>query len=204
MWPSSTNMRNLEISPPSLNSNVLSDPHRLLKAISYAAEQHVRQRRKGVPSGTHKRTPYINHPIRVATLLARARIEDIDILSAAILHDTVEDTDTTPDDLRRKFGGTITSIVLEVTDDKSLPKAERRLLQIQHAPQLSDAAALVKLADKVDNIRDLIEEPPDWTTTRVKEYFQQARQVVDGLRNPHPNLLQWFDAYYARRPTSDK
>ena len=105
-----------------------------------------------VPSGTHKRTPYINHPIRVATLLARAGIEDIDILGAAILHDTVEDTDTTPDDLRRKFGETITNIVLEVTDDKSLSKAERRLLQIQHAPQLSDAAALVKLADKVDNI----------------------------------------------------
>ena len=177
----------------------MNDAHRLLKAVSYAAEQHVRQRRKGIPKGTHKRTPYINHPLRVASLLAKAGVSDIAVLSAAILHDTVEDTDTTEHDLRREFGDEITNMVLEVTDDKELPKPERRRLQIEHAPQLSVGAALVKLADKVDNIRDLTDEPPDWTDERIQEYFAQARQVVDNIESPHPVLLEWFDQQYAKR-----
>ena len=177
----------------------MNDAHRLLKAVSYAAEQHVRQRRKGIPKGTHKRTPYINHPLRVASLLAKAGVNDIAVLSAAILHDTVEDTDTTEHDLRREFGDEITNIVLEVTDDKELPKPERRRLQIEHAPRLSVGAALVKLADKVDNIRDLTDEPPDWTDERIQEYFAQARQVVDNIGSPHPVLLEWFDQQYAKR-----
>lgn len=175
-----------------------SDSHQLLAAIAYAAEQHVRQRRKGVPKGTHKRTPYINHPLRVATLLAKAGIEDVTVLSAAVLHDTVEDTDTTPDELREHFGEAVTSIVMEVTDDKTLPKEERRRLQIEHAPTLSYGAALVKLADKVDNIRDLGDEPPEWSTSRVSEYYAQAHSVVYGLRQPHPTLLAWFDEVYAK------
>lgn len=180
----------------------MSDSQQMLKAVSYAAEQHVRQRRKGIPQGTHKRTPYINHPLRVASLIARAGINDINVLCAAVLHDTIEDTDTTEADLRREFGDIITDIVLEVTDDKELPKAKRRQLQIEHAPNLSAGAALVKLADKVDNIRDLVEEPPDWTPERIEQYFAQARQVVDNITAPNHVLLDWFNDQYAHGTTS--
>ncbi|XP_061520214.1 guanosine-3',5'-bis(diphosphate) 3'-pyrophosphohydrolase MESH1 isoform X1 [Phycodurus eques] len=123
----------------------------LLETVNFAAEKHRNQRRKDA-----EKTPYINHPIGVARILSHeAGITDIVVLQAALLHDTLEDTDTKPEELETKFGQIVAGIVQEVTDVKSLPKAERKRLQVEHAPHCSHQAKLVKLADKLYNLRDL-------------------------------------------------
>jgi guanosine-3',5'-bis(diphosphate) 3'-pyrophosphohydrolase len=170
---------------------------RLIDALDFAATKHRRQRRKGVDAD-----PYINHPIALARVLAvEAGIRDGTTLVAAILHDTVEDTDTTPEELRERFGPVVAGIVAEVTDDKSLPKAERKRRQVEHAAQLSRRAKLVKLADKTCNLRDITSQPPhDWSTERRREYFDWAATVVAELRGVHPGLEALFDRAYAARP----
>jgi guanosine-3',5'-bis(diphosphate) 3'-pyrophosphohydrolase len=170
----------------------------IFRALAFAAAKHRDQRRKGAEA-----SPYINHPIALANLLANeGGVLDADVLIAAILHDTVEDTETKPDELAREFGDRIRDFVMEVTDDKSLQKAERKRLQIEHAPHLSHSAKLVKLADKICNLRDVAESPPaNWDLQRRQEYFEWARRVVDGLRGTHPALEAAFDAAYARRPS---
>ncbi len=120
----------------------------LLSALDFAAQRHSTQRRKDPAE-----TPYINHVIEVATILARNGVTDRTALLAAILHDTIEDTNTTADELAELFGPEVRDVVLEVTDDKSLPKKVRKELQVAHAPTLSRAARLVKLGDKISNIR---------------------------------------------------
>nr|KAF6399219.1 HD domain containing 3 [Molossus molossus] len=128
-----------------------SEAAQLLEAADFAAHKHRRQRRKD-PEGT----PYINHPIGVARILTHeAGITDIVVLQAALLHDTVEDTDTTLDEVELHFGAQVRRLVEEVTDDKTLPKLERKRLQVEHAPHSSPGAKLVKLADKLYNLRDL-------------------------------------------------
>lgn len=168
-----------------------SDIAVLVSAAAFAAEKHRDQRRKGADA-----SPYINHPIALAYVLAReAGIVDVPTLAAALLHDTVEDTDTTAEELRELFGDEITAIVLEVTDDKSLPKADRKRLQIEHAPHLSPRAKLVKLADKICNLRDIRRTPPaDWSFERRREYSEWASRVVDGLRGTHSGLEALFNA----------
>lgn len=171
---------------------------RLVGAVAFAAEKHRHQRRKDAEA-----SPYINHPIALADVLANeGGIDDEVVLVAAILlHDTVEDTETTGDELVRLFGAAVAGVVLEVTDDKSLPKAERKRRQIEHAPALSDRAKLVKLADKICNLRDIAARPPaDWSTQRRREYFRWAKAVVDGLRGIHPPLESLFDAIHDRGP----
>lgn len=155
------------------------------------------QRRKDVEN-----SPYINHPIAVAHVLAvEAGIEDVEVLAGALLHDTIEDTDTTIGELRKIFGAAVAEFVGEVTDDKSLPKAERKHLQIEHSSGLSTGAKLIKLADKICNLRDVrCTPPPDWSLERRREYFDWARQVIDGLRGTHDRLEALFDAEYAKRP----
>lgn len=169
----------------------------LIDAIAFAAHKHRNQRRKDADA-----SPYINHPIALARVLAvEAGVRDAATLLAAVLHDTVEDTATTTDELRERFGPVVAGVVAEVTDDKSLPKARRKQLQIEHAPQLSRRAKLVKLADKICNLRDVADAPPaDWPLARRREYFDWARAVVDGLRGTHQQLERLFDAAYARRP----
>lgn len=169
----------------------------VLRAAAFAANKHRNQRRKDADA-----SPYINHPIALATVLAHeAGVEDPIVLAAALLHDTIEDTDTTAEELEAIFGAEIASIVLEVTDNKSLPKAERKRLQIEHAPTLSSRAKLVKLADKICNLRDVSDSPPTgWSDDRRREYFDWARQVVEGLRGVHGLLEGIFDAEYTRRP----
>lgn len=171
--------------------------NRVISAISFAADKHRNQRRKDIQA-----SPYINHPIALANILANeASIEDEKVLVAAILHDTIEDTETTAQELADLFGDDVTAIVLEVTDDKSLPKAERKRLQIEHAPTISRRAKLVKLADKIANLRDIAVSPPaDWPLQRQQEYFDWAKAVVDGLRGIHPTLERIFDEAYKRRP----
>ena len=138
----------------------------------------------------------------MANILANeASIEDEKVLVAAILHDTIEDTETTAAELADLFGDDVTAIVLEVSDDKSLPKAERKRLQVEHAPTISRRAKLVKLADKIANLRDIATSPPaDWPLQRQQEYFDWAKSVVDGLRGIHQTLERLFDEAYKRRP----
>ncbi len=169
----------------------------IFRALEFAAHKHRDQRRKDAGA-----TPYINHPIQLAGVLVNeAGITDTDVVVAAILHDTVEDTRTTREELEREFGADVAHLVLEVTDDKRLPRAERKRLQVEHAATLSRGARLVKLADKICNLRDMNTAPPaDWPLGRRQEYFDWAGAVVDGLRGTHARLEALFDRELARRP----
>jgi guanosine-3',5'-bis(diphosphate) 3'-pyrophosphohydrolase len=166
----------------------------LLSALRFAADKHRTQRRKSAAD-----TPYINHPIEVAeTLAVVGGVRDGVLLQAAILHDTVEDTDTTLDELERHFGAAVRKLVGEVTDDKSKPKQVRKQLQIEHAPALSLQAKQLKLADKICNVRDLGHSPPmDWGQTRCLEYMDWAEKVVAGCRGANVQLEALFDASVA-------
>ena len=168
----------------------------LLKALAFAAHKHRDQRRKDPGA-----SPYINHPIALADVLVNeGGVTDVEVLCAALLHDTVEDTATTPEELAGAFGERVAGIVAEVTDDQTLPKAERKRLQVEHAGELSQEAKLVKLADKICNLRDVAERaPPSWDLARRREYFDWAKRVVDGLRGAHPQLEAAFDAAYGMR-----
>lgn len=179
-----------------------ADPQRdpvgvLLRAAHFSARKHRTQRRKDADA-----SPCINHRLALADLLANeAGIVDPVVLAAAILHDTLEDTETTHEELEQVFGAEIAAVVVEVTDDKSLPPAERKRLQIEHAAQKCLRARLVKLADKTCNLRDLVDAPPaTWSLGRKQEYFDWAKQVVDALRGVHGTLERLFDEAYAKRP----
>ncbi len=165
----------------------------LLEAALFAAERHKSQRRKDVDA-----SPYINHPIAVAHLLVTVGgVTDLGVLQAALLHDTVEDTGTSERELRDRFGDVVAGIVMEVTDDKSLPKARRKELQVEHASATSPAAALVKLADKICNVRDLETSPPaGWSVERRREYVEWARRVVERLPPVNDRLRAAFDQAY--------
>ncbi len=162
----------------------------LLDALEYAAEMHRDQRRKGAEA-----SPYINHPIQVARVLADVGlVSDLPTLMAAILHDTIEDTTTSKQDLIDRFGAEVAGLVEEVTDDKSLPKAERKKEQVAHAPRLSDRAKMIKIADKICNVTDIAEKPPaDWDVDRRRRYFDWANAVVDGCRGVNVDLEDCFD-----------
>ena len=168
----------------------------IIKAMAFAADKHRNQRRKDAEA-----SPYINHPIAlVHTLFHEGGIEDPSVLCAAALHDTIEDTETTPDELKGCFGEKITSIVLEVTDDKSLPKQARKQLQIEHAPHISPEAKLVKLADKICNLRDIVTSPPEgWSEERKQDYFDWAAQVVAGIQGVNSRLETVFHRLYTRQ-----
>jgi guanosine-3',5'-bis(diphosphate) 3'-pyrophosphohydrolase len=168
-----------------------------VRALAFAADKHRDQRRKDKDA-----SPYINHPIALADVLVNeGGVDDITVLAAAILHDTVEDTETTPEELEREFGAEITDTVLAVTDDKTLEKAERKRLQIEHAASLTRAAKLVKLADKICNVRDVANSPPSqWPLERRQAYFDWAKAVVDELRGVHPGLEAVFDNAFRARP----
>ena len=169
----------------------------LLKALAFAAARHRDQRRKDAGA-----SPYINHPIALADVLVNeGRVHDVTVLAAALLHDTLEDTETQPGEIESGFGAGILGVVLEVTDDRNLAKADRKRLQIEHAAHISREAKLVKLADKICNLRDVAESPPaNWSIERKREYFDWARQVIDALRGVHPVLEEVFDRAYAKRP----
>jgi GTP diphosphokinase / guanosine-3',5'-bis(diphosphate) 3'-diphosphatase len=166
-----------------------------VKAVDFAARKHRFQRRKD-----EEASPYINHPIAVANVLAtEGSIDDPLTLCAAVLHDTIEDTETSAEELEQTFGAQVTKIVLEVTDDKSLEKQVRKQLQIEHAPHLSPQAKAVKLADKICNLRDVLMQPPvGWSVTRCREYFDWAGKVVAGVRGANPTLEARFDQIHAQ------
>ncbi len=172
----------------------MNDTARLLQALQFSAEKHRHQRRKD-----HEASPYINHPIDVATVLATVgAVADLTTLVAAILHDTIEDTATTPAELDRLFGPEVRRLVEEMTDDKGLAKAERKRLQIEHARAASHRAKLIKLGDKICNVRDVTHAPPaGWSPERRREYLDWTEQVVAGCRGANAALEQRFDAVLA-------
>lgn len=169
----------------------------LVKALTFAANKHRNQRRKNIDA-----FPYINHPISLVNILCNeVQITDINVICSALLHDTVEDTETTAEELTLEFGQVISDIVMEVTDDQAIVvRQKRKQLQIEHAPHISDSAKLLKLADKISNLRDLTKDPPaTWSLERRREYFDWAKQVIDQLRGTHSGLEELFDQAYARR-----
>ena len=169
----------------------------LFHSLAFAAHKHRAQRRKDKEA-----SPYINHPIALADVLANeGGVVDPVTLCAALLHDTIEDTRTTYRELRKAFGNEIADVVMEVTDDMKLEKAERKEHQVVHAPHLSLRAKLVKLADKICNLRDIASNPPaTWSRQRKREYYEWAKRVIDGLRGAHAGLERIFDREYARKP----
>ena len=177
----------------------MTDIAKILSAASFAAQRHRDQRRKDEAA-----SPYINHPLALACLLSHdGGVTDEATLCAALLHDTVEDTETTRAELEEKFGIEVADIVAEVTDDKTLLKAERKRLQVEHAAHISRKAQLVKLADKICNLRDVADSPPaGWPLQRRQEYFDWGKEVIDQLRGASPALEAVFDETYKLRPTN--
>jgi (p)ppGpp synthase/HD superfamily hydrolase len=171
---------------------MISEGTRLVtRATQFAAERHADQRRKG-----RRGEPYFNHLAEVAELLSEATEgEDAPLVAAGLLHDTIEDTKTSLQELQNLFGADVASLVMEVTDDKSLPKLERKRLQIVNAPKKSRRAKLLKLADATSNVRALAIDPPaDWDTDRVLDYIVWAEQVIGHCRGLNAKLEQAFDA----------
>lgn len=161
-----------------------------IDAIIFATKKHQGQVRKD-----KNHSPYITHPIAVALSIAEiGKVTDSTILISAILHDTIEDTATEPKELSQIFGDEVLRIVLEVTDNKSLPKDERKRLQVIHAPELSYPARVIKWGDKLVNCQDILSNPPeDWTTDRRQEYIQWAADVLEQIRETNPLLEAEFD-----------
>jgi GTP diphosphokinase / guanosine-3',5'-bis(diphosphate) 3'-diphosphatase len=173
----------------------MNEINKLLSAAYFAAVKHKKQTRKGSEA-----EPYINHPLDVARILSEiGEVENHDVLIAAILHDTIEDTETTVEEIVRLFGENVASIVMEVTDDISLPKSERKRLQIDHAPHLSILAKQLKMADKISNIKDVASNPPaGWSVERRIDYIEWGEKVMAGLRGANKNLEDYFDDLVCR------
>lgn len=169
----------------------------MVRAMAFAAGKHRDQRRKDECG-----SPYINHPLALVDVLVHeGRIVEIDIIVAALLHDTIEDTDATAHEIETHFGPVIRSIVEEVTDDTRLDRERRKRRQIEKAPYLSAQARAVKLADKICNLRDVVSNPPKgWELERRQAYFDWAKEVIDGLRGMHTGLEEVFDDVYLQRP----
>ena len=161
----------------------------LLQAAYFAAHKHRNQRRKD-----EEKTPYINHPISVAKIISEiGKIEDPEVLAAALLHDTLEDTETTPEELVENFGDRVCRLVQEVTDDKDLDKPIRKQLQIEHAKELSEGASLIKLGDKISNVTDITKTPPtNWDSMRRLEYFEWAEKVINNCPRINTPLEEYF------------
>lgn len=166
----------------------------VIQAAHFAADKHRDQRRKGI-----RNTPYINHPLEVADRLSRVGgIEDATILAAAILHDTIEDTQTTRAELAKLFGNEIAALVAELTDETGLTWQERKRMEIDHAPHLSDKAKMIKIVDKTCNVADTVINPPgEWTLSRRRDYLEFARLVADGCRGVSAALDTEFDRVMA-------
>jgi guanosine-3',5'-bis(diphosphate) 3'-pyrophosphohydrolase len=168
----------------------------LLKALSFAAYKHRHKRREGL-----KAIPYINHPIAVANLLVQTgNISDPKVIASAFLHDTIEDTRTTKEELKTEFGAVIAELVAELSDDKSLPKKERKRRRVERAAMLSPRARIVKLADKTCNLRDVVHDPPKWSLKRKQRYFDMAIELVDKIRGTNVELEKAFDEALTKRP----
>lgn len=168
----------------------MTNPVLVSQAYAFAAERHTNQRRKGV-----KEEPYINHLVEVAALVAAAtQGADPNLTAAAVLHDTLEDTSTSFAELEEAFNRDVADLVAEVTDDKSLPKQTRKDMQVRSTPGKSPRAKMIKIADKISNLRSLVNSPPgNWSEERKRIYLDWARQVVEGARGVNAWLEDVFD-----------
>jgi (p)ppGpp synthase/HD superfamily hydrolase len=177
-------------------STPTSDTATLLRAAVFAARVHAGHRRKGASA-----EPYVNHVLEVAQILA-AHGAPAEAVIAGLLHDTVEDSDKDPEpvthaQLVAEFGEAVARLVAEATDDKALPKETRKALQVKHAPAKSDGAKMLKLADKISNLRAILASPPNgWDHARRVEYVGWAGRVAAGLKGVSPSLDALFDATY--------
>jgi guanosine-3',5'-bis(diphosphate) 3'-pyrophosphohydrolase len=162
----------------------------IFEATIFAAWKHQGQVRKD-----ERASPYITHPLAVAReIFTTGQVYDQHILNAAILHDTIEDTDTSPEEIREYFGEEVLAMVLEVSDDKSVDKMCRKQRQVINAPRLSYPARIIKLADKLVNCRDILHTPPEkWKLKRRQEYIQWAADVIVQIRDTNKNLEDAFD-----------
>jgi guanosine-3',5'-bis(diphosphate) 3'-pyrophosphohydrolase len=172
-----------------MNQIAAEDLGLFISALKFGANKHRWQRRKDA-----EQTPYFNHPINVAEVLwSVGAVRNIAVLTAALLHDVIEDTETKPEEVEREFGRAILAVILEVSDDKSLPKETRKELQVQHAPHLSVAAKLIKIADKICNIQDVTHSPPrNWSIERRLEYLAWAERVVKAMNGSNKKLEEEF------------
>jgi guanosine-3',5'-bis(diphosphate) 3'-pyrophosphohydrolase len=172
----------------------------IFRALAFAAAKHRNQRREDA-----EKTPYLNHPIALADVLVNeGGVTDTETLCAALLHDTLEDTQTTEEELRQHFGAAIAHLVQEVSDDKNLGWRERKRLQVERASRISKQAQHIKLADKICNLRDLVASPPSaWSPERRREYCEWADAVVNAIRAANPALAERFDHIYAQRLRPD-
>jgi len=161
----------------------------ILKALNFAAFKHKYQRRKG-----DEHLPYINHPIKVAFIISEiGKIDDPIIISSAILHDVIEDTETSEEEIEKEFGNNIASIVKELTDNINFEKQKRKKLQIKKAPFLSREATIIRIADKIANIEDITSSPPiGWSYERKEEYLEWAEKVVKACKNVNNDLKNYF------------
>ena len=166
----------------------MNETKTLIDACVFSAEKHKFQRRKG-----YLKIPYINHPLKVCKILMDCGENDINLLIAAILHDTIEDTDTTADEISRIFNAAIAHYVVEVTDDKTLSYTERKELQIKKAPGLSDNAKKIKIADKICNISDMVTYPINWTIERKQAYIDWSEKVFAGCKGLNTKLDKLFE-----------
>ena len=173
----------------------MSDIVRITRALDFAARKHASHRRKGLAA-----EPYINHLAEVALLLAEATEgKDAQLVMAGLLHDCIEDQGVRFEELAELFGADVAGLVRDVTDDKSLAKAERKRLQIEHAPHQSERAKMLKIADKISNLRSMSSSPPkDWDFDRKQQYFEWAKAVVAGCRGVSASLEAKFDEVYRR------
>ena len=174
-----------------------SDLGLVLKAVKFATWKHRAQPRKDA-----KKSPYILHPVALADVLwNEGGVRDAVVIASALLHDTLEDTAATPEELKGAFGAQIAAIVEEVTDVKWVAKKVRKRLQVARAGRSSLRAKQVKLADKICNLRDILASPPvGWSLQRKRDYFDWAKTVVDQVRGANPRLERRFDQLYRQRP----
>lgn len=171
---------------------------KLILAANFAANKHRDQRRKD-----REGSPYINHPLSLAFVLTNevTDIHDENVVIAALLHDTIEDTQTSQKEISDLFGQTVLGIVLELSDDKTIAGELRKQFQVENAHKLSKEARLVKLADKICNLRDTANSPPfKWAIAKQRDYFDWAKAVVDRMEGTHAELENLFYQAYNRRP----
>lgn len=168
---------------------------KIVRALDFAARKHVGQKRKGEAG-----EPYVNHLAEVALMLAEATDgRDPNLVIAGLLHDTIEDQDVKYEELLAEFGKDVADLVVEVTDDESLPKEERKRLQVETAPIKSERAKMLKIADKTANLRSIRSSPPShWSQERKHQYFDWAARVVAGCRGVSKPLEALFDEAHRR------
>lgn len=182
-----------------IKNSSMQNQAKIIEATAFAEERHKGQTRKGVG-----KVPYINHPIAVAKLLSDFGESDTDLIISALLHDVIEDTTKNEQEIKEisnvildKFGENVLLTVLEVSDNKSLPVEERKRLQVIHTPDLSDRAKKLKIADKICNILDIKNDPPEnWPQERKLKYLEWAKQVVNGAKGINKKLDQYFDQVF--------